>query len=265
MKKIVLVKIGGSSITNINVVNSAKIEAISRLATEIKEGGKKFNVLLGHGGGSFPHVPAHKYKTGLGLINEKSHLGASLTQSSASELHSIVMQQLIKHDIPAFSFPPSASAIAKDRRIVKWDIEPIKKALDNGFMPVTYGDVVLDLKQGVCISPTEELFRYIASKLRPTQIIIGTDVDGVYTCDPKTSKEAKLIPLIDSNNINSVSADVGKLRKFNVTGGMGSKIRFLHNISVNMGTECIILNANKKNRLKDALMGKTVISTKIVA
>ena len=87
----------------------------------------------------------------------------------------------------------------------------------------------------------------------------------MYTCDPKTSKEAKLIPLIDSNNINGMSADVGKLRKFNVTGGMGSKIRFLHNISVNTGTECIIINANKKNRLKDALTGKKVISTKIVA
>lgn len=265
MKDIVMVKLGGSSITNVNVPNSAKVAAIKRLANEIKSSSDSCKIVLGHGGGSFPHVPAHKYKTGLGLINKNSLIGTSITQRAASQLHGIIMEQLVKIGVPAFSFPPSAGVIANGKKITTWNIEPIFDALEKGFMPVIYGDVALDKEQGVCIVPTEELFRYISNKLKPKRIVIGTDVDGVFTCDPKTNKDAKLVPIIDSENINQVAADRGRLRKFNVTGGMGSKIRFLHQISINTGAECIILNADKKDRIKDAIMGKKVVSTKIVA
>ena len=58
------IKLGGSVITNTEKPYTAKIGTIRRVLNEIKEAkrDKDFNLIIGHGGGSFPHIPAHKYK-----------------------------------------------------------------------------------------------------------------------------------------------------------------------------------------------------------
>jgi isopentenyl phosphate kinase len=264
-KNIILIKLGGSVITHINKPYVPKPCNIKSLISEIKKSESGYKIIIGHGGGSFPHVPAHKYKVNLGFINENSRYGAALTQRSASDLNKIIMKEMLKQKISAFSFSPSSGAIADGKKIVEWDLKPLYMALDSGFLPVTYGDVVLDKKQGVCIASTEEVFRYISNEINPKMIIIGTDVDGVFSSDPKVNKNSKLIPLINQTNIDSIFTSSGKLRKFNVTGGMASKIQLLYEISAKTGAECIIFNANKKGRLYSILKGKKTIATKIMA
>ena len=259
MSKLVMVKLGGSIITDVNKYKTPKISEIRRLAKEIKRSNNT-NLIIGHGGGSFPHVPAHKYGTSNGLYRKDSRIGASITQKSAAELHQIIMSSLISCGINAFSFSPSSSVVASGRTIIKWDISPIKAALKLGFIPVVYGDVAIDTKQGVCIVSTEEVFRYLSRKLKPKKIIIGTDVDGVFTSDPKTSDSAKLITVINRGNLNKANFS-SRSRKFNVTGSMRSKVLALYEISKDSHAVCQIINANKRGRMYDAISGKKVMST----
>jgi isopentenyl phosphate kinase len=62
-----------------------------------------------------------------------------------------------------------------------------------------------------------------------------------------------------------MSADSGKLRKFNVTGGMASKIKLLYKISRDTGAKCVIFNATVEGRLSEVLNRKTTNFTLIDA
>ncbi|MEM0201168.1 MAG: isopentenyl phosphate kinase [Candidatus Micrarchaeaceae archaeon] len=261
----IFIKIGGSAITDINKENTPKKNEIKRLLNEIKHSINKKKILIGHGSGSFAHVPAHKYKINLGLVEKNSLYGTSITQNAAANLHRIFIECAVEEQLFPFSFSPSTGAIAESSKIITWDVSVIQKAFDLGFIPVTYGDVILDKKQGVCIASTEEIFRFLSCKIKPNKIIIGTDVDGIFDSNPKLNKDAKLIEVVNSKNIEEVLGYSGSSTKIDVTGGMKSKVSYLYNISKETGAICQIINLQKEDRLKNVLLGENVLGTIINA
>lgn len=62
MKKLLLIKLGGSLITDKSRDYTARPQIISRLAREIKFARKTFDsdIIIAHGSGSFAHTPAAK-------------------------------------------------------------------------------------------------------------------------------------------------------------------------------------------------------------
>lgn len=264
MSKLYLVKLGGSVITDINKPNAARLATIDRLMEEIKRGQGNNRIILGHGAGSFGHVVAHRFKVNDGIKGKGGRKGAVLTQFSASALHSIVMDRAIRAGVYALSFSPSTGVISKNKRIISWDVSPIRKVLEYGFLPIGYGDLVIDSGQGFSVASTEEIMRYLAMRLRPDKIIVGTDVDGVFTADPKSDRSAKLISRINSSNIGEVLDMVGGSKKIDVTGGMRGKLEHLYRISRQTSIPCQIVNADRKGALYAALKGKK-IGTEITA
>ena len=159
----VFLKLGGSLITFKKKKFKADRRTINRLSREIKQAldEKKMRLLIGHGGGSFPHTTAHKYSVHKGLINKKSTLGFSLTQDAAARLNRIVIDSLLREGVRAASFPPSSWIIARKGDIEMSFPNPIRVALQNGIVPVVYGDACLDIGQGVCIVSTEQILSHL--------------------------------------------------------------------------------------------------------
>jgi isopentenyl phosphate kinase len=265
MKRLVLIKIGGSAITDIMKESVAKPEVIRRLAGEIKRAAATTQIVLGHGSGSFGHVIGDRYKVHEGLINDKSVEGAALTQDIAAQLNRIVVKEFCAAGINAISFPPSAGAISKNRRIFEWNINPLEAALKHGLLPVTYGDVVADDELGVTIVSTEEALRYIAEKLKPEKVILGADIDGVFTANPKIVKDAKLIKEINGENIDEALKGAGISTKIDVTGGMKSKLQYSYEMAKSCNTVCQIVNIGVPGRLYSAIIGEEVPCTTIRA
>ncbi len=265
MKKLYIVKLGGSVITQTSVPGRSRPATISRLFDELRDNLNGKQVILGHGAGSFAHVPAKKFRVSEGLVNKESSRGAAITQYSASQLHQIVMRKALDAGLCPVSFSPSASATANAGRITTWDINPLRLAIKNGFLPITHGDVVMDKAQGVSVASTEEVFRYLAARFRPYCIITATDVDGIFTSDPKTDDAAELIPEVNSDNISEMLKLAKGSQKTDVTGGMRGKLEHLYLIARQTGTHCLILNANEKGRLGMALSGRKVRGTLIRA
>lgn len=255
MRQLCLVKLGGSVITDIARPDSARIPTIDRLMGEVRRSQKGRDIILGHGAGSFGHVVAHKFRVNDGITGAGGRRGAALTQFSASQLHAIVMERALRAGMPALSFSASTGAIARSKRIASWDISPIRKALEYGFLPIGYGDVVIDSVQGFSVASTEEIMRYLAVRLKPSRIIVGTDVAGVFTADPKRDRDAELIPRIGRKNIAEALKRVGGSGKVDVTGGMRSKLDHLYQISRETGAICQIVDANRKGALASAIAG----------
>ncbi len=267
MKDLILIKIGGGSITDQNVPRTAKREEISRLLSEIYEAkkAKDFDIIIGHGSGSFGHVTAKEYKVNEGIINEKSLKGGVLTMIVASELSFIVIDEAVKLEMPIFPFFPSSFSSARGKKINKGFVENIRLSMEKGFIPMVHGDVVIDEKQGIAIASTEEVFRFISKKLNPAKIILATDVDGIYDKDPSVNNDAKLITIVNNTNIKEVISGSGKAKKVDVTGGMRTKVSTLYKIVERYNSVGYIVNATKPGIIKKILIGdESATHTKIV-
>jgi isopentenyl phosphate kinase len=257
-RELVLVKLGGSVITDKTKPFSERRDVIARLAAEIHSSHVEMGIrlIIGHGGGSYPHVPAQKYLTHIGLTDENSRMGAALVQDAASRLNRIVVDALLKAGESAVSVQPSSSAVARDSKIVSWDLGALTYMLEVGLVPVPYGDVGMDLVKGFCILSTEEVFRYLSVKLKPSRVIIGSDVDGVYNEDPRKNERARKIPLITLENASKVLPSLGGATTVDVTGGMRSKVLTLLELVKEVDIECEILNLLIPGNLEDALNGE---------
>lgn len=257
MKDLVLVKLGGSLITDKRKRETLRPKILSMLASEIKEASKKKKLIVGHGGGSFPHYPAKRYKTNEGIINSQSLKGFCLTHDAAARLNRIVVKSFLKAGINAVSLQPSAFMLCKNGKIISSEIGPIKEMLRHKIVPVPYGDAAVDLKKGITIISTEQILAELAIKLRAERIIVAGIVDGVFTSDPLKDSEAKLIPRITMENFHEIKEMLSGSHGVDVTGGMLSKVKEMLALA-DKGIKSQIIGAKTPENLKKAILGKHV-------
>ncbi|MEM3555890.1 MAG: isopentenyl phosphate kinase [Candidatus Micrarchaeia archaeon] len=255
MRELVFVKLGGSLITDKTKPFTPRMEIIKRVAREIHEAREEGNLklIVGHGGGSFPHVPAKKYEVHKGVVSPETYRGISEVQDAASRLNRIVVECLIEAGENAVSVQPSACVLTRNGRIVHFDIKPLQRMLSHNLLPVPYGDVVVDLERGCSILSTEMIFDYLARKLKPKRIILVGITNGVLA-NPRASSPQK-IPEITPGNFSKVKNSLGGSAGIDVTGGMLHKVEILLGLA-RIGIESRVICGLIEGNLKEALLGK---------
>lgn len=260
VKELILIKLGGSVITDKTREYTARIENIKRLAKETNNAQKSFSgkIIIGHGAGSFAHTPASKYQTKKGFINKDSLMGMSIVEDAARQLNAIVIKKFLKEKLPVFPFSPASFAISDAEGGIKSYIDPIKNALKVNAIPVVYGDVIMDEKNGCTIFSTEKVLSILAKKLKGNckiRIIYVTDVDGV--CDEK----GKTISTITNKNFDRLKTLIVGAKNVDVTGGMLHKIEESLKMAKEIGIQTLIINGIKKGELERAILGQNVSGT----
>lgn len=260
MEKPVLLKLGGSLITDKGKAETPNPAAIARLAKEIHDarmaGG--FRLIVGHGGGSFPHQYAHKFQTQKGVSGKESYRGIALVQDAASRLNRIVVKALLDAGENAISVQPSACMVTEGGLITSGFLKPIERALDFDMVPVPYGDVAFDLKQGCSIISTERILSFVARKVGASRIIIAANEEGVWEDFPERKK---LIEEITPRNFPAIKRHLQGSSDVDVTGGMLHKVERMLDLSNQTGADVVIVNGSVPGRLRDALLGKKVVGT----
>ncbi|MFN4212590.1 MAG: isopentenyl phosphate kinase [Microgenomates group bacterium] len=265
MKKIIFVKLGGSLITDKEKPYTAKIEVIKNLTQQIASALKEnpsLKLVIGNGGGSFPHYPAVKYKMTEGIKNEEQKMGFCQVQDAAAKLNRLIVNEFLNLNVKAISVNPSSIIITKRGKIKTFFAEPIIKFLKLGLTPVIYGDIVYDEVLGAKIISTEQLLTNLAIIFKEK----GLGVDQVIhngTTKGVLDNKGNLIPFITKKNFQQIKSFFTKVKGFDVTGGMIHKVEEAI-ILADYGIKTIIINGNaKKNLLKDALLGLKVEGTAI--
>ena len=252
-----IVKLGGSVITDKRRPFVVRRATLRRLARELAAA--KEPLILVHGGGSFGHPVASKYRIAEGYKNKNQLMGLSLTHRAMEQLNANVIEALQKAGLPAVAVQPSACAVVSGGQIQSMELAPVKKLIELGITPVLYGDAVPDLNKGMSILSGDKIVAYLALALKAPRVIFGVDVDGVYTTNPKKAKHAELVRRItpaDEKLVASIGAAEGK----DVTGGMGNKVRELLALA-ERGVEAEIVNATKLGILKRAVQGERGLGT----
>jgi len=256
-----ILKIGGSVITDKSKELQVRMQTINRLAEEIHKASTK-NLIIVHGGGSFGHPLAQRYSIVEGFKEDKQKTGFSETHHVMTVLNGLFMDALIWHNIPAVSITPSSCIVTKNGRIQCFEDAPLKILLKMAFLPVLYGDAVLDSKLGFTIISGDQLVSILAIKFNAERIIIGVDVDGLYDEDPKAEKSAKMFKYLTLEKLKKLHSKLDKPTTYDVTGGMFGKVAELLPV-IEHGIPVTIVNATKPNYIYKALEGRKVKSTLI--
>ena len=210
MKELVFLKLGGSLITDKTQPYTPLLNVMDDIAVQIRTAllsQPGLRLVLGHGAGSFGHVPASEYRTRDGLPPKATPLlhrerdksednywkGFSEVWYQASALNRHLMQALHKMDVRVVALPPSSSVIASSGQVSVWETTPIRMALSSGIVPVIFGDVVFDEVRGGTILSTEDLFTHLARALNPERILLAGLEAAVWADFPARKKKIEKI------------------------------------------------------------------------
>ena len=260
----IILKIGGSILTNKDAVSEVDTKSLKRIASEIKSSlDNSFKeLIIVHGAGSFGHPPAKKYKIGERFDESEypqKRIGFCETQNAVKKLNMYICEAFIDEGLPVVAIPASSFMRATNKRITEGNLDSFKRYLDKGFIPVIYGDVVLDEELEICVISGDQLIQYLAKNLNPDMVVLGTDVDGVYNKNPKTHDDAiffdKFSSLDDLDTLEGTT-------NVDVTGGMVGKIKELLYLA-DLGIESKIINAEVEDNVFKVLENEKVKGTVI--
>lgn len=261
---IYFLKLGGSLITDKDNPHTARMETINRLAAEIREAQKALpndRLIIGHGSGSFGHIPAKRYGTRQGVRTQVEWEGFVEVWKQARDLNQIMLDALGQAGIPAIAFPPSAIIQSAAGEPAYVQAEPIKSALHAGLTPVVAGDVIFDTISGGTIFSTEDVFIALAGQIVPDRVLLCGKDDGVCKDYPDCKQ---ILPKITPANYHQVYSTVNGSSSIDVTGGMREKVELmLKLVEKHPSSLAVIFSGLGPGSLYEVLMGNihgTVIS-----
>jgi isopentenyl phosphate kinase len=186
----------------------------------------------------------------------------SRIQQAASTLHRRVTDALREEGIPVYSVAPSSAFVASEGDPVSVKAEPVRRALDLGAVPVTYGDVVMDREQGATICSTESVFRALIDELGEQEVTTRRvlwfgDTEGVY------DEEEETIDVLSPDRVSQLLDQVGTASGTDVTGGMRHRLRTARTLAL-QGVPSLITSGLEPDRLRRVLRGDTVPGTQVL-
>lgn len=265
-RAVIAVKLGGSLITDKSGDAAARDAVIERLATEVAEvvGSIDERVVLGHGSGSYGHPTAAEHGLRRGARTRDERLGLGATQDRAARLHRRVTGALRDAGVPAFSVSPSSAAVAEGGAVADFAAEALIRALEGGFLPVVYGDVMMDRARGCTIASTEAVLLHLVTVLEdggwPVRRVVwlGT-TDGVLGRDGR--RIARIEPDESADGGGAPEA-AGGSSATDVTGGMRHRVETALELA-SRGVGSWIGDGRPPGALRRALAGRPEGGTRV--
>lgn len=117
-------------------------------------------------------------------------------------------------------------------------------------------DVVSTAEIGTAFGDNDRMSAMVASKIDADLLVILTDIDGLYTADPKKDPQAKLLGDVESLDAKTMGFAGGAGSTFS-TGGMKTKL-LAARIATLAGCGTVIANGFKKDALLKIVQGKEI-------
>ena len=134
----------------------------------------------------------------------------------------------------------------------------LNRLLELNVIPIINENDTVSTKE-IVIGDNDTLAAIVAESVKADKLVLLSDIDGLYTADPHTNPDARLIPVIWSID-DSIMALAGGSNSNQGTGGMVTKLQAAK-ICMNCGCDMIISNGNTPANLYDIIDGKSVGTT----
>ncbi|MDT8859675.1 glutamate 5-kinase [Alkalihalobacillus sp. MEB130] len=243
-KKRIVVKIGSSSLTSRNgEISYRKLVHLVDEIAKIKDDGHEL-ILVSSGA-----VSAGYRK--LGFIERPTNLSekqaaASIGQCLLMEAYS---ERFGSHGYVASQILITKSDFSDQKRYMNAR-NTIQVLLERGVVPIVNENDTITIKQ-LKFGDNDTLSAKVAGLVEADQLVILTDIDGLYDDNPELNPQAKLLEVVHDIT-PEIEAAAGDANSAIGTGGMCSKIEAVK-ISLAAGIETFIGDANKPNILFDVV------------
>ncbi len=173
-----VVKVGGSI--------ASFPERLRSLCLKLSEISKKHRLIVIPGGGEFADVVRNLDK---------------MFSLSCSATHKMAILSMDQYGLMLSDLTPNSVIVCK--------LQEIKSILDLGRLPVFLPSKLFfdeDPLENSWNVTSDSIAVYIAHRLNVSRVLLVTDVDGIYTDDPKTNPKAKLIKKMSTNELLDMNA-----------------------------------------------------------
>lgn len=249
-KKRIVVKIGSSSLTHSETgsINLSKMEKLVRVLTDLKNQGK--DVILVSSGA----IAVGRETFGLKeKPNDKSVKQACAAVGQARLM--MVYQKLFAeyNQIPAQILMTKFTMINDiSRENAQNTFEELFKL---GVIPIVNENDTVSTDE-IEFGDNDTLSAIVTALVHGDLLILLSDIDGLYTDDPRSNPEAKFIDFVEV--IDDTLVEMGKDSSTLVgTGGMSTKISAAK-IATDSGADMVIANGDEVYIINDILEGKNV-------
>lgn len=138
----------------------------------------------------------------------------------------------------------------------------VSRLLELGALPVINENDSVATDE-IVIGDNDTLGAIVAQSVGADLVVILSDIDGLYTADPRTNENAELLSVVERID-ESIMALAGGSGSNLGTGGMKTKITAAE-IAVGAGIDLVITNGNNPSVLYDIVEGNTFVGTKFKA
>ena len=245
----VVIKIGTSTLTHATGnLNIRRVEALCKAISDVKNAGNE--VIL---------VSSGAIGMGVGKLGLRERPSDVPTKQAAAavgqcelmyfydkifgEYHHIVAQLLI-----------TGEDIASHTRHENFR-NTLNRLLALGALPILNENDTVGTKE-IVIGDNDTLAAIVAESVQADLLILLSDIDGLYTADPRKDPNARLLHRITHLD-DSVRALAGGCGSNRGTGGMVTKLQAAQ-ICMDCGCDMVIANGNNPDNLYEILEGKDV-------
>lgn len=248
-KKRIVVKIGSSSLTHPNgETDLLKLEKLVRVLTDLHNQGR--DVIL---------VSSGAIAVGRKEIGMKKPVRLSEKQALAA-IGQAKLMMIYQKLFAEYGQRTAQILMTKDTVITPLNRynarNTMEELLSMGVIPVVNENDTVSTYE-IQFGDNDHLSAIVAALIKADLLILLSDIDGLYTDDPRSNPDAVLVPvveLLDTNLMkmgkNSSSSDLG-------TGGMAAKLDAAR-IAIYSGADMVIANGDNVEHIAQIMEGKSV-------
>ena len=248
----IVIKIGTSTLAHpTGHLNIRRVEQLCKIMSDIKNAGHELILVssgaIGMGVGKLglrerpKDIPSKQAAAAVGQC-ELMYTYDKLF----SEYHHTVAQLLITGD-----------DTTNDTRRFNFT-NTLQRLLELGALPIINENDTVATDE-IVIGDNDTLAAIVARSVHAEMLILLSDIDGLYTADPHTHPEAKLL-----HHVTGIDDHIREIAGISSsTQGTGGMVTKLHAADICLGCGCkmVIANGNNPGNLYDILEGKTVGTT----
>ena len=242
----VVIKIGTSTLTyKSGCVNIRRIEALCRVISDMKNAGNE--VIM---------VSSGAIGMGVGKLNLKERPSDIAGKQAAAavgqcELMYIYDKEFSTHNHTVAQILLTAPDFECEDRHRKFE-NTMTRLLELGVLPIINENDTIATEE-IVFGDNDTLAAQVAVSVDADLLILLSDIDGLFTDDPRKNPEAKLIERVDKLDESIMSLGKGAGSELG-TGGMETKLRAAR-IVTEAGCDMIITNGSYPERLYNVIDG----------
>ncbi|NCB51391.1 MAG: glutamate 5-kinase [Clostridia bacterium] len=245
-KKIIVVKIGTSSLTSVS--GAMAPDRLRILASQIAD--------LHDTGHMVILVTSGAIAAGYSLLGyHERPASVAARQASAAVGQGLLMEEytraLAERGIVAAQLLLTRADFNDKRRYTNaWSA--LEVLLARGAVPIINENDTVSIAE-LKLGDNDMLSAQVAAMVHADLLILATDTDGLYTADPRSDENAEHIPLVERVTPELLAMAGGSGTK-NSTGGMATKLAAAR-LATNAGVAAVICSSREENVLTKAVSG----------